>query len=321
MKILLFGPQNAGKTSLMQTTCYGYDFMKVLNLKPTKGISRENFVYRGVMQLNVWDAGGQEIYIDRYFSDEQRELVFSELTTPIFMVDSTVVDQKIKEYFDKFISYTKEFSPNIEKIYILLNKTDLEDSREDDVYDLLSIGLNGDLKNIIEFTPVSVRTGSAQHRIIEILDHELQKSTLDMQKLGKIKNELDNLKTNTLAEYILFNLPDGLLITSTFSSFDELKNHQLEFLKLEMGTLDTSIEKIYQSCVKLLNRDSLSFLTLSTVVYESDICFIILKEITEGAVVMAITDNKNPEVYSDVMNALSGKQIENLKNSLRTSGY
>ena len=40
MKILLFGPQNAGKTSLMQTTCYGYDFMKVLNLKPTKGISK-----------------------------------------------------------------------------------------------------------------------------------------------------------------------------------------------------------------------------------------------------------------------------------------
>jgi hypothetical protein len=53
--------------------------MKVLNLKPTKGVSRENFIFRGIMELSIWDLGGQQLYMDRYFSEKQRELVFSEV--------------------------------------------------------------------------------------------------------------------------------------------------------------------------------------------------------------------------------------------------
>ena len=65
--------------------------MKVANIKPTKGISRENFIFRGIMELTVWDAGGQERYLERYFSESQRELIFSEVTTAVFMVDSPSV--------------------------------------------------------------------------------------------------------------------------------------------------------------------------------------------------------------------------------------
>jgi len=122
MKILLFGPQNAGKTSLMRTTCLGYNFMKVINLKPTKGVSRENFIFRGIMELNVWDAGGQERYMERYFSESQRELIFSEITTAVFMVDSAAPDSNTREIYDKFYSYVFEFSPHVDKIYVLLSE-------------------------------------------------------------------------------------------------------------------------------------------------------------------------------------------------------
>ena len=105
MKILLFGPAGAGKTSLMRTTCLGYNFMKVLNLKPTKGVSRENFIFRGIMELNVWDLGGQERYMERYFSESQRELIFSEATTAVFMVDSAAIDPEVREIFEKFLKY------------------------------------------------------------------------------------------------------------------------------------------------------------------------------------------------------------------------
>jgi len=318
MKILLFGPQNAGKTSLMRTTCLGYNFMKVVNLKPTKGISRENFIFRGIMELNVWDAGGQERYMERYFSENQRELIFSEVTTAIFMVDSAVVDPKFSEIFHKFLKYTFEFSPYIGMVYVLLNKIDLLESREDDNFKLLSDSLSDSIRDKIAFTPVSVKEGSAQHRLIEILDYEIQKSTLSMQRLGKIRYLLDQLKMSTLSEYLLFNQPDGLLIASTFGKFE---SKPLEFMKFEMGTLDSNLYQIYKRTMELLNISNISPLALSTVVYESDICYVLVKEVTDSAVLMAVSKNKKPEVFSGVMNALTGEDFNDLKKFINTVKY
>lgn len=318
MKILLFGPQNAGKTSLMRTTCLGYNFMKVANLKPTKGISRENFIFRGIMELNIWDAGGQERYMERYFSESQRELIFSEVTTAIFMVDSAVVDPKFSEVFDKFLTYIFEFSPYIGKVYVLLNKIDLPESREDDIFKLLSDTLNDSIRDKIAFTPVSVKEGSAQHRLIEILDYEIQKSTISMQRLGKIRYLLDQLKISTLSEYLLFNQPDGLLIASTFGKF-EMK--PLEFMKFEMGTLDSNLYQIYKRTMELLHISNISPLALSTVVYESDICYVLVKEVTDSAVLMAVSKNKKPEVFSGVMNALTSEDFNDLKKFINTVEY
>jgi GTPase SAR1 family protein len=318
MKILLFGPAGAGKTSLMRTTCLGYNFMKVLNLKPTKGVSRENFIFRGIMELNVWDLGGQERYIERYFSESQRELIFSEATTAVFMVDSAAIDPDVRDIFDKFLKYTLEFSPKIDMIYILLNKIDLEDSKEDNFYEILTKGMNNGLLSKLSFTPVSVKEGSAQHRLIEILDYEIQKNTLSMQRLGKIRHLLDELKINTLSEYLLFNQPDGLLISSTFGKFE---SKPLKFMKFEIGTLDSNIYSIYQQIMEFQNVSNLSPLSLSTIVYESDNCWILVKEVSNGAVLMAVTRNKQPEVFSSVMNALTGDAFKSLTLYLKSSEF
>ena len=327
MKILLFGPGGAGKTSLMRTTCLGYNFMKVINLKPTKGVSRENFIFRGIMELNwishfgelweVWDAGGQERYMERYFSESQRELIFSEVTTAVFMVDSTVIEDKTKETFDKFLQYIFEFSPQIDKVYVLMNKIDLPNSQEDAVFDLLTKGMAESLRSKLAFTPVSVKEGSAQHRLIEILDYEIQKSTLSMQRLGKIRHLLDQLKITTLSEYLLFNQPDGLLIASTFGKFE---SKPLQFLRFEIGALDSNLYSIYETIMKLVNVQS-SPLNLSTIVYESDISFVLIKEVSEGAVLMCVTKNKQQEVFAAVLNALSGEDFANLKKFIRASEF
>jgi len=318
MKILLFGPAGAGKTSLMRTTCLGYNFMKVLNLKPTKGVSRENFIFRGIMELNVWDLGGQERYMERYFSESQRELIFSEATTAVFMVDSAAIDPEVRDIFEKFLKYVFEFSPKISMIYVLLNKIDLDESKEDEFYEILTKDLNDGLMERISFTPVSVKEGSAQHRLIEILDFEIQKNTLSMQRLGKIRHLLDELKINTLSEYLLFNQPDGLLISSTFGKFE---SKPLQFMKFEIGTLDSNIYSIYQQIMELQNVSNLSPLSLSTVVYESDDCWILVKEVSNGAVLMAVTRSKSPEVFSSVMNAMTGDAFKNLKLYLKSSEY
>ncbi len=318
MKILLFGPAGAGKTSLMRTTCLGYNFMKVLNLKPTKGVSRENFIFRGIMELNVWDLGGQERYLERYFSESQRELIFSEAATAVFMVDSAAVDSEVRDIFEKFLKYVVEFSPKIDNIYVLLNKIDLQESREDDYYQILIKDLNNGLMERLSITPVSVKEGSAQHRLIEILDYEIQKNTLSMQRLGRIRHLLDELKINTLSEYLLFNQPDGLLISSTFGKFE---SKPLKFMKFEIGTLDSNIYSIYQQIMELQSVSNLTPLSLTTIVYESENCWILVKEVSNGAVLMAVTRNKSPEVFSNVMNALTGDSFKNLKLYLKSSEY
>jgi len=315
MKILLFGPQNAGKTSLMRTTCLGYNFMKVLNLKPTKGISRENFIFRGIMELNVWDAGGQERYMERYFSESQRELIFSEVTTAVFMVDSSVKDHSEKEIFDKFLTYIFEFSPQIDKVYVLLNKIDLQDSKEDEIYNLLINGISKELKAKIAFTPVSVKEGSAQHRLIEILDYEIQKNTLALQKLGQLRHLLDQMKVNTLAEFLLFNQPDGLLIASTLGKFE---SKPLQFLKFEISTLDSNIYQIFTKINEMMNNP-VTPLNLTTVIYESENNYILVKDVTNGAVLMAVTKNKENDSFTTLMNALSSEDFSELKTILGES--
>ncbi len=292
--------------------------MKVLNLKPTKGVSRENFIFRGILELSIWDLGGQERYLERYFSESQRELIFSEVTTAVFMVDSALVDVGVRDIFNNFLKYLFEFSPEIDQAYVLLNKIDLQESKEDEYYEILSKGLNRELLDKISFTPVSVKEGSAQHRLIEILDFEIQKNTLSLQRMGKIRHLLDELKINTLSEYLLFNQPDGLLITSTFGKFE---SKPLQFMKFEIGTLDSNIYSIYQKIMEFQNITNLSPLKLSTVVYESEDCWILVKEVINGAVLMAVTRSKRPEVFAGVMGALNGEAFKNLKIYLKSSEF
>jgi GTPase SAR1 family protein len=288
--------------------------MKVLNLKPTKSISRENFIFRGIMELNVWDAGGQEHYMEKYFSESHRELVFSEVTTAIFMADSAVIEERVKEIFDKFLTYIFEFSPQINKVYVLLNKIDLQNSQEDKLYDLLVKELSSELKSKIAFTPVSVKEGSAQHRLIEVLDFEIQQNTLALQRLGKIRHLLDELKVNTLSEYLLFNQPDGLMIASTLGKFE---SKPLQFMKFEIGTLDSNIYQIYTKIMELLNSD-ISPLELSTVIYESGESYVLVKEVSNGTVLMAVTKSKNQEAFANVIKTLNGKEYDKLKQYIET---
>lgn len=261
--------------------------------------------------------------MERYFSEAQRELIFSEVTTAVYMVDSTAIDgedlnSRTKDTFEKFLKYLFEFSPSIDKVYVLLNKIDLPNSREDDIFGLLTEGLPEASRNRVAFTPVSVKEGSAQHRLIEILDYEIQKSTLSMQRLGKIRNLIDQLKINTLSEYLLFNQPDGLLIASTFGRFE---SKPLEFMKFEIGTLDSNLYQIYQTIMKALNVPSVSPLSLSTIVYESDVCYVLVKEVSDGAVLMSVTKNKKPDVFASVMNSLTGDDFENLRKYMRASDF
>jgi GTPase SAR1 family protein len=292
MKTLLFGPANAGKTSLMRTACLGYAFVKVSDLKPTKGVSRENFIFRGLLELTIWDSGGQKAYLDKYFSD-QKDMIFSEVEIPVFMIDSSVIDPNVKEIFDNFLDLLLEYSPNTEKIYILLNKIDLEESREDEAFTLLTEELDADVLRKCEFTPVSVKTGSAQHRLIEILDTHIQKSLLETNKLNDIQSMLETLKTQTNFDIIIFHLPDGLVISSTFGEFEV---EPLKYMKLELGSLESNIHSVFSEILKMKGGGPAS-IDLSLLVYESGTQLVLVKDFMENAVMVFFNEIKD---YSSI---------------------
>ncbi len=125
---------------------------------------------------------------------------------------------------------------------------------------------------------------------------------------------LDQLKLNTLSEYLLFNQPDGLLIASTLGKFE---SKPLQFLKFEMSTLDSNIYQIFTKVKELLN-EQVSPLELTTVIYESDNNYILVKEVSNGSVLMAVTKNKQEHSFNLVLNTLTGKDFENLKTFLTT---
>ena len=306
MKTLLFGPANAGKTTLMRTACLGYAFVKVGDLKPTKGISRENFIFRGLLELTIWDSGGQENYLEKYFT-EQKDLIFAEVEIPIFMVDSAVPNSRVKEIFDSFLDALLEFSPETSKIYILLNKIDLEDSKEDEMYSLLSTGLDPSILEKCEFTPVSAKLGSAQHRLIEILDSRIQKSQIETQRMNDIQSTLEVLKSQLHYDILLFNLPDGLVISSTFGEFEV---EPLKYMKLELGSLESNIHSIFSNILKLKEHSESNPIDLSLLVYESDAQLVLVKDFMENAVMVFFSDEKNYASIPDVLKIFKIKNEE-----------
>jgi hypothetical protein len=70
--------------------------------------------------------------------------------------------------------------------------------------------------------------------------------------------------------------------------------------------------------VKQLLNEQVSPLELTTVIYESDKNYILVKEVSNGSVLMAITKNRQEESFNMVLNALTGKDFQNLKTFLTT---
>ncbi len=184
---MLFGPPNAGKTSLMRTACLDLEFTEIVNLFPTRGISIENFLFDGEIDLNIWDIGGVEKYIARYFFGPKREYVFSDVGIAIFVVDATCTINNTKQMFDEFVLNIFSLSPYIVKIYVLLNKIDLRDSQENHIIELLSFGLSIVVLERLEFAPVSIRDGSAQRKFVEIVKIQAQNRLFLNKKLGEIE--------------------------------------------------------------------------------------------------------------------------------------
>ena len=304
MKTLIFGPSNAGKTSLMRTVSQGYSFVRVIDLPPTRGISRENYLFRGLLEITIWDAGGQEKYMDRYFSEGQKEAIFSDVEIPVFMIDSTAMEQRHIEFFKQFLHNILEFSPNIHAIYVFFNKVDLPLAQPELILHEFRSVLTPRAKEICKFASVSVKDGTAQAKLIEILDNTLQNSVKELEKIAKIRNFLELMKAQTGCEFIVFNRPDGLIVTSTFG---EIKTEPFNFLSMDIGSLESNIDLIFSKMMNKLGK-SINPLHLSSMIYETQENYLVLREIGDFAMLMVISQKKSIEVIGKIFNQIDSSK-------------
>ncbi|UYP46614.1 hypothetical protein NEF87_002899 [Candidatus Lokiarchaeum ossiferum] len=294
MKTLVFGNAAVGKTSLLKSTCEGYTFLQLINIPPTRGISRENYLFRGLLEINAWDSGGQDKYLKRYFSENQRESLFSEVSIPIFMEDCSELHPEQAKLFKQFVENIVELSPQVKRIYVLMNKTDVEGADPNKLFELLRLEIDPKYLHLLEFTPVSVKHGTAQHRLIEILDNALENSVLELQKRKNIREMLESIKADINCELILLNRPDGLITTSTLG---DIPADPLKYIPLDIALMESNIDSIFESIQEAFQQSKQEHMYLDSYIFTTETRFIILKEINDYGMLIVISPDKNNNIF------------------------
>lgn len=101
-----------------------YSALDTRRLGATIDIEHSHLRFLGHMTLNLWDCGGQDIFIDNYFTT-QRDHLFRmvEVLIHVFDVESRSVKKDV-ETFTKCLKHLREFSPDA-KVFVLVHKMDL----------------------------------------------------------------------------------------------------------------------------------------------------------------------------------------------------
>lgn len=300
MKTLVFGNAAVGKTSLLKATCEGYTFLQLINIPPTRGISRENYLFRGLLEINAWDSGGQDKYLKRYFSDNQRHNLFSEVEIPIYMEDCSELHPEQAKLFKQFVEAIVELSPQTKQIFVLMNKTDIEGADPDKLFELLRLEIDPKYLHLIEFTPVSVKHGTAQHRLIEILDNALENSVIELQKRKNIRGLLESLKKDINCELILLNRPDGLVTTSTLG---QIPADPLKYIPLDVALMESNIDSIFESIQQAIHQSKQERMYLDSYIFTTETRFIIIKEISDFGMLIIISPDKNTTLFPTLFGA------------------
>jgi len=126
------GKSGSGKTSMRSIIFANYIARDTMRLGATIDVEHSHVRFLGNLVLNLWDCGGQEAFMENYFSS-QRDHIFRnvEVLIYIFDIESREVQQKDLSYYRSCIEAIQQNSKDA-KVFCLIHKMDLvqEDQRE-----------------------------------------------------------------------------------------------------------------------------------------------------------------------------------------------
>ncbi len=96
-KVIVVGLDNSGKTTILSKFGGRLGINEIALIKPTKGIERTH-IKTDVLDLHIWDFGGQTVFREKYLKDPEK--YFLQLDLLMF-----VIDIQDSERFDDFFDY------------------------------------------------------------------------------------------------------------------------------------------------------------------------------------------------------------------------
>jgi len=125
------GKSGSGKTSIRSIIFANYIARDTMRLGATIDVEHSHVRFLGNLVLNLWDCGGQEAFMENYFSS-QRYHIFRNVEVLIYIFDVESKElQKDMAYYKSCVEAIQQNSKDA-KIFCLVHKMDLipEDQRE-----------------------------------------------------------------------------------------------------------------------------------------------------------------------------------------------
>lgn len=125
------GKSGSGKTSMRSIIFANYIARDTRRLGATIDVEHSHVRFLGNLVLNLWDCGGQEAFMETYFTS-QRDNVFRnvEVLIYVFDVESREIEKDM-HYYQSCLEAILQNSPDA-KVFCLIHKMDLipEDQRQ-----------------------------------------------------------------------------------------------------------------------------------------------------------------------------------------------
>lgn len=249
-KLLLMGRSGSGKSSMRSIIFSNYSAFDTRRLGATIDIEHSHLKFLGNMTLNLWDCGGQDIFMDSYLHDDNRanskNHIFQmvQVLIHVFDVESDEVLKDI-EIFSMVLQKLRASSPNC-KIFVLIHKMDLvQISKRDNLFNIMMSKLKETCSMYgfedVKGFPTSIWDESLYKAWSSIVGSMIPTIDVYRKKVKKI-TELMNLK-----EFILFEKTTFLVVCSSSErSSESVENMDPKRFEKISNVLKTYKQSIYK---------------------------------------------------------------------------
>ncbi|CCF55726.1 hypothetical protein KAFR_0A02900 [Kazachstania africana CBS 2517] len=277
------GRSGSGKSSMRSIIFSNYSAFDTRRLGATIDVEHSHLRFLGNMTLNLWDCGGQDVFMENYFT-KQKDHIFQmvQVLIHVFDVESQEVIKDI-EIFMRSLKQLKKYSPDA-KIFVLLHKMDLvQTDKRDELFQIMMNKLQQTsseygFNDLVGF-PTSIWDESLYKAWSQIVCSLIPNMKDHQTNLIKFKSILNAY------EIILFEKSTFLVICSSNgnmgSQSKSLLNNELNLDPKRFEKISNIMKTFKQSCTKL--KSGFTTLILNDSIYVTEIssnmvCFIVLND-------------------------------------------